>query len=236
MLIKPGTTRDFRRTRGVNSQNPMMHLFEALIALYDASGAEQVKADAAELAAAMFHGLFDDQRGYLPELFDAHWLPLAPEDGGRVELGHQLEWAWLMSEAVRVGVLGEEWLALGNRLLDYGVRRGHDRRSGGFFSRADYQGRVEDRTKGWWQQCEGMRAVLRYANQHGREDMWPVFNKSLQFARQHFIDSEHGGWYRNYDPAKQRRGRELDKGTQWMDGYHVTNLYLEAIRRRRLPD
>ena len=36
--LAPATSQDFSRREGVNTQNPMMHLFEALLALYDASG------------------------------------------------------------------------------------------------------------------------------------------------------------------------------------------------------
>ncbi len=235
VLIRPRTTREFSGTLGVNSQNPMMHLFEALLALYDASGEAEVRQDAAELATAIFHGLYREPDEYLPELFDAQWRPLAPEKGGRIELGHQLEWAWLLSEAVRLGVLSEDWLALGHGLLDFGIRYGYDTEAGGFFSRADYNRRVVDRTKGWWQQCEGLRAVLRYAMHHGREDLWPAFESSLRLAKERFIDPEHGGWFQKYDPNKSREGKGLDKGTHWMAGYHVTNLYLEAITPRRPP-
>ena len=45
-FYKPSTTRDYSQKSGTNSQNPMMHLFEALLTLYDATQIRVINARA----------------------------------------------------------------------------------------------------------------------------------------------------------------------------------------------
>jgi mannose/cellobiose epimerase-like protein (N-acyl-D-glucosamine 2-epimerase family) len=228
-FIKPRTTRDFSEVKGTNSQNPMMHLFEALLALHDVTGAEPVLADAQALAEAIFGKLYQKEEGYLPELFDENWKPLPADQRGLIELGHQFEWAFLLSRAVEKG-LAERFLSIGDRLLRYGMRVGYDRQEGGIFSRSDYQGNVRPAPKGWWEQAELLRALAHYAVLRNRDDLWKPFAQSLAFVQRNFIDPEHGGWFRSYQPGVPRSVAEHNKGSVWMLGYHVTGMYWEVLR------
>ena len=227
--FKPGTNRAFSRVRGTNTQNPMMHLFEALLALHAATGSKEVLDDAAELADFIFGRLYQSQDGYLPEKYDRDWKPLPVGDGGFVDLGHQFEWAFLLSQAVEQG-LPRRYLEIGRRLLDYGMKVAYDADSGGIFSRGSYDGRVTGRGKGWWQQCELLRALMRYAAAHGREDLWPAFGQSLEFVKDSFMDAEHGGWYGSASPGKPPPPRRARKGSNWKTGYHAVGMYREALR------
>lgn len=229
-FFRPGTDRAYARTLGRYSQNPMMHLFEALLALHDATASDEVLRDAGQLADAVFTRLFDPDRGRLPELFDADWRPVPPDRPGSVELGHQFEWAFLLSHAVEKG-LPETYLAIGERLLDYGMTMGYDQEAGGVFSRLDADGAVIRGRKGWWEQCEALRALLHYAVVRERGDLWPPFDRSLAFAQRHFIDADHGGWFAAFDPARPAQG--TGKGSIWQAGYHVSSLYREALRLAR---
>lgn len=229
VFIKPRTTRDFAQVKGTNSQNPMMHLFEALLDLYAATESKVVFEDAKALADAIYGRLFQDAGGYLPELFDADWAPLPEDKGGRVEVGHQFEWAFLLSQAVDAG-FPRRYLEIGHRLIDYGMKVGYDSGSAGIFSRATYSGKSVPQPKGRWQQCEFLRAIIHYAARRGRDDLWRPAEETLAFVKQNFIDKEYGGWFRTYDPATPRAPKLTHKGTEWMAGYHVTNLHLEALR------
>ncbi|MHC4717018.1 MAG: AGE family epimerase/isomerase, partial [Planctomycetota bacterium] len=219
--------RDWSGMKG-HSQNPMMHLFEALLALHDATGDAAIRDDAAVLAGFIFSKLYQAEGGYLPETYDADWKPLPDDEGGYVDLGHQFEWAFLLSQAVRQDLDGK-YLGIARRLMDYGMKHGFDAESGGIFGASDYRGRVRSRSKGWWQQCEHLRALMRHAADHGRSDLWPAFEKSLGFVRAHFLDAEHGGWYGSYDPDSPP-GRGQAKGSVWKTGYHATGMYSEALR------
>jgi mannose/cellobiose epimerase-like protein (N-acyl-D-glucosamine 2-epimerase family) len=70
--------------------------------------------------------------------------------------------------------------------------------------------------------------MMHYATLRGRKELWPAFDKSLDFAKKHLIDAEYGGWYYAYDPkAAQQR---TVKGGMWQVGYHVCGMYREALR------
>lgn len=77
-------------------QNPHMHLFEAMMALYEASGGAQWLARAGEIFALFQTRFFDPERGVLFEFFNEDWqLRDAPEQAP-VEPGHMFEWVWLL--------------------------------------------------------------------------------------------------------------------------------------------
>lgn len=227
--IKPATNRDFSEVRGGNTQNPMMHLFEALLALHDATGSQQVYDDALGLADFIFGRLFQAGGGYLPERYDAEWRPLPVDNGGYIDLGHQFEWAFLLSRAAEKG-FPKRYLEIGNRLLDYGMKAAYDGEAGGIFSAGDYAGSVIRPAKGWWQQCELLRALMHYAAARGREDLWPAFAESLAFVKANFMDAEYGGWYGSASPGRAPRARAANKGSNWKVGYHAAGMYAEALR------
>jgi len=228
--FKPQTNRDFSRVRGANTQNPMMHLFEALLALHAATNSHAVFTDAGDLAEFIFGRLYQADGGYLPEMYDRSWRPLPDDEGGFVDLGHQFEWAFLLSQAVRQG-LPERYLTIGRRLLDYGMAHAYDARGGGVWARGDYDGRVTGRSKGWWQQTEHLRAVMRYAADHERPDLWPVLARSLATVKARFLDVDYGGWYGSAGTAgRPPAGGSARKGSVWKVGYHSAGMYREALR------
>jgi mannose/cellobiose epimerase-like protein (N-acyl-D-glucosamine 2-epimerase family) len=226
--VKSSMRRDFSKTDGANDQNPMMHLFEALLALYEATHSPAVYADARALAEFVYARMYDPNGGYVAELYGAGWRPLPSEQGGFVDVGHQFEWAFLLSRAVQQG-FSRHYLAFGQRLVDFGMRAGYDPSQGGIFSRADYQGRHFGGEKGWWQQCELLRALMRYAARHDRPDLWPAFDQSLRLVREHFIDAQFRGWCGTYDAARPRTDEQCLKGSVWMVGYHAAGMYWEAL-------
>ncbi len=82
-------------------QNPHMHLFEALMALYGATGepATLVKARAIEF---LFNSRFlDRNRGVLREYFKADWS-IDRARGGEIEPGHMVEWVFLLDRFERL--------------------------------------------------------------------------------------------------------------------------------------
>ena len=232
-FFKPRTDRGYATVIRRNTQNPMMHLFEALLALYDATQSAQILKEAEDLANLVFTRLYQEDKGRLPEIYDAEWRLAAANQEGHIDLGHQFEWAFLLSHGVEKG-LPAPYLKIAERLLDYGMKVGYDSKEGGIFSRSDYDGKVTRGPKGWWEQCESLRAMMHWAGLRGRTDLWPAFDKSFAFVKNCFIDPKYGGWYSTYDPAN--RTRRSGKGGVWQVGYHVCGFYTEALRLLRLAD
>jgi mannose/cellobiose epimerase-like protein (N-acyl-D-glucosamine 2-epimerase family) len=218
-----------QESSGTNTQNPMMHLFEALLACYDATGSREVFADAEAHGNAMFTRLFQDTGGYLPEFYDAEWKPLAESTQGHVELGHQFEWAYLWGQAVDRGFPGRDLRLYGERLLHFGTKAAYDTETGGILSVGDYEGHPVQAPKGLWQQCEFLRALMNYAAVRNHKELWAAFDKSLEMFKEHFMDAKYGGCFSTYyDPRTPPEESRL--GKNGIDCYHVCGMYSEALR------
>ena len=122
----------------------MMHLFEALLALYDATQSKEIYQDAQEHANNIYTNLFNDRSGYLPEVYDENWKPLPADKSGRIDPGHQFEWAFLLSLAFEKG-FPQRYLTIGERLLEYGMKVAYDSENGGIFSNSDFEGKKDNR-------------------------------------------------------------------------------------------
>lgn len=208
----------------VRSQNPLMHLYEALLALERVGGGVTARA-AAERLRGFVLGRLTEADGALPELYDARWRPLAREQGGWINVGHQFEWAFLLGEAERLGH-GASLLAPARRLLEVGLALGFDPADGGVCTRAmpDRSVRPEDaKHRGWWEQCEATRALLHFGLGRGEERWLEPLEANVAFFRAELLDPLYGGWYGEARPADQ------SKGNEWKIDYHAVGMCREAI-------
>ena len=80
---------------GHRRQNPHMHLFEALLALWECSQQRRYLDRAEELFVLLKSRFFQCGSGALIEYFDDGLRPAAGLDG-TVEPGHHYEWCWLL--------------------------------------------------------------------------------------------------------------------------------------------
>lgn len=81
---------------GHRRQNPHMHLFEALLALWECSQQSRYLERAEELFVLLKSRFFQSGSGALIEYFDDGLRPAAGLDGTVVEPGHHYEWCWLL--------------------------------------------------------------------------------------------------------------------------------------------
>jgi len=224
--IKNEMSRDFTESADFNSQNPVMHLFEALLALADQEGMDHMFAEAEQIADFVLSRLVRKQDGMLPEVYDLDWRELPADENGRIDIGHAFEWSFLLSHAVGKG-LPETYLSRASELLEYGLRIGYDPEDGGILSPASPEGQItSSSTKGWWEQCEAARALLHFAVCRQRDDLWQPLQKTVDFFKERFVDEECGGWY----TAGEGDASRLDKGSEWKVDYHVVGMCLEAMR------
>lgn len=226
---RDGRPRDERR-----SQNPVMHTFEALLALAPLDDGGAVRRDAAHVW-RFIRSRVASGTGCLPEWYDADWIPLYEGDRAGADIGHAFEWAFLCSEAHALELEDElvedqpagDLLEAGRDFLSFGMSHGYDHESGGIYSAVSLDGQLRDTGKGWWQQCEAIRALHRYVVRHGAHELQGPLSQSLDFVRRHYIDREYGGWYQN--PPGMGGQASLDKGDAYKLDYHVVNLCLELL-------
>jgi mannobiose 2-epimerase len=218
-------TRDWQPETDRRSQNPHMHLLEGLMALYDVTtdgGVIDYAASVCELARDRF---VHPEHGCLEEFFATDWSK--PDDcrAEPIQVGHQFEWAWLLSRmADRAPHDGYRELA--GDLMAWGIRNGFDGLHGGVFDQCDRQGRPVRDTKTFWPQSEALRALMYdYCGGRSHED---VLSSCAEFVRRHSVDREHGGWFTSVD--RQGQPVNTDKGAAWKLDYHAVSLCDEALR------
>ena len=124
-------------------QNPHMHLFEAFLALYDATNNAKYLARVGELFALFQTHFFDAQHGVLFEFFDENWARLPNAKGDTVEPGHMMEWVWLLDWYHRR--TGRPVAQYTKVLYARGLEIGMDK-SGLLFDAVSYNGAVIDST------------------------------------------------------------------------------------------
>ncbi len=215
-------TRSFEPAPHTPSQNPIMHLFEALFTLDTLDDSGRVRQGGEQVADFVLNRLIRKSDGILPELYDADWRELSAENGGRIDVGHSFEWAYLLSRAAECGWPGH-YLKPAERLLENGLRLGFDATDGGIISPAQPDGTITTPTKGWWEQCEAIRAILHFAVVRDRDEVWEPLEKIIDFVRNRFVDEKYGGWFAH--PPDN-----LNKGSVWKVDYHVVGMCIEAIR------
>jgi mannose-6-phosphate isomerase len=222
-------TREFAPAPHTPSQNPVMHLFEAMMTLNTLDDSRRVRQDVEDVADFILNRLRRQKDGILPELFDANWRELSKSDGGRVDVGHAFEWAYLLSHAVELG-WPCDYLNAAERFLEYGgLALGFDATDGGIISPVKPDGTYIFPRKGWWEQCEAIRALLHFKIARNNARASEPLKKVIAFAQEHFVDEENGGWFMS-PPVATSENPRFDKGSEWKVDYHVVGMCVEAIR------
>jgi mannose/cellobiose epimerase-like protein (N-acyl-D-glucosamine 2-epimerase family) len=155
------------------------------------------------------------------------WQELPAENGGRLDIGHAFEWAYLAARAAELG-FPARYQSYANSFLGYGMALGFDWQEGGIYSPANPNGTIIDQEKGWWEQCEIVRAFTHFYLRHQREDCLGPLQKMMNFVKASFIDVQYGGWYPRIGPGITPTS--LPKGNEWKVDYHVVGMCMEAIR------
>ena len=226
-------SRSFVPSRGGRTQNPVMHMFEALLVLSDATEDPAARAGAKSIGDFVVYQLLQglpDGGARIAEWYDDSWTPLPSKDkGGYYDLGHQFEWTHLLLSGARQG-LSPIYASVAERVLDYALKVGYDEQEGGAYSRAYPDGSL-NRDKGWWQQSECLHALLAAAAATGRNDLWRRYEQTLSLIQNELIDAKQGGWHGGA-LSLCRAGRCPDEQP---DPYHMTAMHMAAIATAGKP-
>jgi mannose-6-phosphate isomerase len=222
----------------IKSQNPVMHLFEALLSAGTVGDVPQMLDEARGVGDFVLGTLVRKADRRLPEVYNWEWNELPPDDGaqrpigpvtagGRLDIGHAFEWAYLTSFAAENG-LPATYLNYANTFMLYGLTLGFDWEAGGIYSPTTPAGQIMNQRKGWWEQTETIRALTNFVLRHHRTDLIEPLEKTIAFVKTSFIDPEYGGWYLRVEPGVAPE--TLEKGNEWKLDYHVVGMCMEAIR------
>jgi mannose/cellobiose epimerase-like protein (N-acyl-D-glucosamine 2-epimerase family) len=201
-------------------QNPQMHLFEAMIATFDATGDLAYQKRAGDLFGLFVANLYDPRRQVLGEYFEEDWSRIEPVC---VEPGHQAEWVWLLSGFERITgcPTGRHRSGLLASALRY-----RDDVTGCLFDEGNADGSVRKFTRRLWPQTEIAKAWLAQAEagEHGAADQ--AREALARMYRHHLCHPVLGGWYDQFD----RDNRSLVASIPASSFYHVLCAVAEAER------
>ena len=199
-------------------QNPQMHLFEAMIALFDATHDLVFQQRAGDFYGLFVANLYDKQKQALGEYFEEDWSRIEPVV---VEPGHQAEWVWLLKGFERItgcptGRPRGELLATALRYQDAAT--------GCLIDAGDTAGNVTRDTRRLWPQTEIAKAWIAQA-ESGEEGAADNARAALARLERHYLRHPvAGGWFDQFD----RDGTSLVATIPASSFYHVLCAVTEA--------
>lgn len=196
-------------------QNPHMHLLEASLALFEATG-DEANLTIAQQVMTLFerHFLQEDVIG---EFFTDSWQP-HPDHGDVVEPGHAAEWIWLLGQYDRATGAdhSEEMQALYSRVFWQRLAR--------LFDEERRDGAIIRQTTRLWVQTEAIKAHLAMAEKQvaGAADMAAASMDAL-FGTFLLPD---GGWADQLNVCDANIATTMPVSTL----YHIVCMAAEAER------
>jgi mannose/cellobiose epimerase-like protein (N-acyl-D-glucosamine 2-epimerase family) len=204
-------------------QNPHMHLFEAMLAWFEATGREMFLARAAELYGMMAARFFQHRTGVLAEYFDGSWNPRAGIAGRICEPGHHFEWSWLLRRYA--GLAGRTDSPVARALKAFGDRHGFDA-EGFIVDELLDDGRVHKTSRRCWPHTEAVKAEVAAA-EAGDEKAGARAARTINRLLAVFLGRPvAGGWIDHFDA----KGAPLVDTMPASTLYHVFLAAAEAER------
>jgi mannose-6-phosphate isomerase len=199
-------------------QNPHMHLFEAMIAAFDATHDTAFQNRAGEFFALFLSSLYDKQKRVLGEYFEEDWSRIEPVS---VEPGHQAEWVWLLKGFERI--TGCPTARPRAELLESALRY-RDDATGCLVDEGDAEGNRRRHTRRLWPQTEMAKAWIAQAEAGDSGAADEARAALLRLERHYLSHPVAGGWYDQFD----RDGKSLVATIPASSFYHVLCAVSEA--------
>nr|WP_295468894.1 AGE family epimerase/isomerase [Mesorhizobium sp.] len=211
---------------GLRRTNPHMHLLEAFLAWYDATGNRQYLRRAARIIDLFRSHFFDPESWTIGEFFDDDWKPAVGEKGQWTEPGHHFEWAALLVDfAHKSGQ--KDLVAFARKLYASAIANGLNRATGLAYGAVSREGIPLERTSRSWPQTEAIKAAMAL-DDTGGPDMKPEIEARVgRLFRWHIDPAPSGLWIDLID----ERGRALAKDAPASILYHIVTALSAYMKR-----
>lgn len=192
---------DWTPVPGYRGQNSNMHLTEALMGAFEATGDRLHLERAERIAERIIQKAAAGAGWRVPEHFTEDWV-VDPDYRGNEMFrpsgttpGHALEWARLLLQLWCLGGWRHEWMpGAAQGLFARAVATGWDGVHGGLFYTLDWQDQPAKRLKLWWPICEGIGAA-HFLAAHLPDPMHEAsYRQFWNTIARAFLDHRHGGW------------------------------------------
>lgn len=184
-------------------QNSNMHMTEALMAAFEATGDAEYLRKAKSIAERVIRTSAASCGWRVAEHFDEGWAlnrdyyhPNEMFRPAGTTPGHWLEWTRLILQLWVLDGKREAWMPQAAQgLFAQSMAIGWDRAKGGFYYTLDWNDAPAKRQKLWWPPCEGAAAA------HVLNELLPdpayetAYRQIWNLITTAFIDHENGGWH-----------------------------------------
>ncbi len=220
---------DWKPISTYRGQNSNMHLTEAAMAAFEATG-DRAWLEMAESIAALVIGKRAAENGWrVAEHFDAGWNLDREYSNGDIfrpygtTPGHSLEWTRLLLQLWELGGRRKAWLPdAAKALFARATADGWDRERGGFFYTLDWSGAARLRNRLWWPAAEGIGAAAFLNAVDGAPEYEGWYRRIWDFVADRLIDRENDGW----QPEPAEPGSRAGLFTGKPDLYHALQACL----------
>ncbi len=208
----------------IRRQNPHMHMFEAFLSLYEATGQARFLARAGEIYGLFTARFFNHEQRILPEYFDSSWSPLVGDTGQIFEPGHHFEWAWLMRKFQDLS--GRDVSPYATALVHTANKYGFDESTGLIYDEVLANGRVYTPSHRSWPHTEAIKANAA-EHEYGAQGCLARVEAIFETLFTHFIGKPiAAGWVDHIEPTSKAKTDVIPASTL----YHVFLCIAEADR------
>lgn len=216
--------------RAAKSQNTHLHVMEAYTNLLRVWPDTELKENLHALLTAMLTRIYDKRTHHLRLFMDDDWKPRSE----RYSYGHDIEAAWLMTEAACV--LNDSDLIAQTRraaveIAETTLKEGVDR-NGGVFNEGSASG-VTNSNKDWWPQAEAVVGFLDAYQISGDKRFLAAAVKTWAFIETRMIDHVGGEWFESV--TRDGVPQLSPKISLWKCPYHNSRACLEIMTRLAAP-
>ena len=217
-------------------QNANMHACEAWLAALEASGEPRYLQRAQLLAANMTGRQAALAGGLVWEHYRPDWSvdwDYNRDDRSNIfrpwgfQPGHQVEWAKLLLILDRHAPDAGH-LPRARELFDRAVAMAWDPRHGGLVYGNDVEGGFYDEDKYFWVQAEALATAALLAERTGEAGYWQWYDRLWDYSWRHFVDHQHGAWYRILGPGNRKLTDE--KSPAGKTDYHTMGACYEVLK------
>jgi sulfoquinovose isomerase len=210
-------------------QNSNMHLTEALMAAFEATGDRGYLEKAESIASLIIDRHARTEGWRVAEHFTASWDvdraykgdPMFRPSG--TTPGHALEWSRLLVQLWELGGRSKAWMIeAAAELFQHTVSIGWDRKLGGFYYTLDWSDRPDQTDRYWWPCAEGVGAAAALGSVNSDPSYEEWYRRIWSFLAKNVIDKTHG-WHPELDSTLQPVSRVFEGRP---DIYHAVQACL----------
>ncbi|MDZ7606119.1 MAG: AGE family epimerase/isomerase [Cyclobacteriaceae bacterium] len=210
------------------SMNTHLHILEPYTNLYRVWPDQRLYLQIKRLIRVFLDRIIDGKTAHFNLFFERDWTVKSDI----VSFGHDIEGAWLLTEAAETlgdKELLEEVEKMALRMADATLAEGAAGDGSIYYEKVAGSGHL-DKDRHWWPQAEAMVGFADAWRITGEQKYLQKSMDAWQFIKSKLIDRQHGEWFWKVNERGDPSETE-DKAGFWKCPYHNSRACMEVMRR-----